>query len=149
MSNVIPHAIMNAITYPCPNTDAGLANLRQWGPWKQTFSLTSNCVWICICFGQTHTSSYSVPELGHNCHGVCCQPGTCRHKPSAVTVIEKLGYFSGYQQFPSSFWTGWRHSKWPTRYIENNVCTRVTNYFSAHERVILVFISRDAKQRGK
>ena len=26
-------------------------------------------------------------------------------------------------------------------YIENNVCTQVTNRFSAHERVILVFIS--------
>ena len=26
------------------------------------------------------------------------------------------------------------------QYIENNVCTRVTNCFSAHERVILVFI---------
>ena len=33
-------------------------------------------------------------------------------------------------------------------FIENNVCTRVTNRFSAHERVILVFISRVAKQRG-
>ena len=35
------------------------------------------------------------------------------------------------------------------RYIENNVCTVVTNCFIAHERVILVFISRVAKQRGK
>ena len=26
-------------------------------------------------------------------------------------------------------------------YIENNVCTRVTNCFSAHERIIFVFIS--------
>ena len=28
------------------------------------------------------------------------------------------------------------------KYIDNNVCTRVTICFSAHERVILVFISR-------
>ena len=34
-------------------------------------------------------------------------------------------------------------------YIENNVFTRVTNCFSVHERVILVFISRVAKQPGK
>ena len=34
-------------------------------------------------------------------------------------------------------------------FIENKVCTRVTNCFSAHERVIFVFISRVAKQRGK
>ena len=34
-------------------------------------------------------------------------------------------------------------------WIENNVCTRVTNCSSAHKRVILVFISRVAKQRGK
>ena len=35
--------------------------------------------------------------------------------------------------------------------IENNdnVCTQVTNYFSAHERIILVFNSRVAKQQGK
>ena len=33
-------------------------------------------------------------------------------------------------------------------FIENNVYTRVRNYFSTHERVILVFISRVAKQRG-
>ena len=33
--------------------------------------------------------------------------------------------------------------------IENNVCTRVTNCFSAHERVILVFSSWIAKQRWK
>ena len=30
--------------------------------------------------------------------------------------------------------------------IENNVCTRATNCFRAHETVILVFISRLAKQ---
>ena len=29
-----------------------------------------------------------------------------------------------------------------SRYIENNVCTRVMNRFSDHKRVILVFISR-------
>ena len=34
-------------------------------------------------------------------------------------------------------------------YIENNVCTSVTNCFNAHERVILVFIFWVAKQRGK
>ena len=34
-------------------------------------------------------------------------------------------------------------------YIENDVYTRVENGFSAHETVILVFISRVAKQRGK
>ena len=34
-------------------------------------------------------------------------------------------------------------------YWQHNVCTRVTNCFSAHERVILVFISRVAKQRRK
>ena len=39
----------------------------------------------------------------------------------------------------------WHHFQW----IENNVCTRVTNCFSAHERVILVFISRVVQQRGK
>ena len=33
--------------------------------------------------------------------------------------------------------------------IENCVCTRVTNCFSADERVILVFMSRVAKQPGK
>ena len=33
--------------------------------------------------------------------------------------------------------------------IENRVCTRVTNCFSADERVILVFMSRVAKQPGK
>ena len=33
--------------------------------------------------------------------------------------------------------------------IENNVCTQVTNCFSAHERVILVFISQGAKQQWK
>ena len=33
--------------------------------------------------------------------------------------------------------------------IENIVCTRVTNCFSAHGRDILVFISRVARQRGK
>ena len=35
------------------------------------------------------------------------------------------------------------------RYIENNVCTRVANCLCAHERVILMFISRVALQRGK
>ena len=34
-------------------------------------------------------------------------------------------------------------------YIENNVCTRVTNRFSAHERVILVFSPQVAMQQGK
>ena len=34
-------------------------------------------------------------------------------------------------------------------YIENNVCTRVPNRFSAHKRVILVFISWVVKQRWK
>ena len=34
-------------------------------------------------------------------------------------------------------------------YIENNVCARVTHCLSAHERVIFVFISIVAKQRGK
>ena len=29
-----------------------------------------------------------------------------------------------------------------SKYIENSVCTRVTNCFSAHERVILVFINK-------
>ena len=33
--------------------------------------------------------------------------------------------------------------------IENNVCTRVANCLCTHERVILVFISRVAQQRGK
>ena len=32
-------------------------------------------------------------------------------------------------------------------YIQNSACARVTNCFSAHERVILVFISRVAKQK--
>ena len=31
-------------------------------------------------------------------------------------------------------------------FLENNVCTRVTNCFGANERVILVFISRVAKE---
>ena len=35
------------------------------------------------------------------------------------------------------------------RNIENNVCTRETKNFSAHEMVIVVFISRVAQQRGK
>ena len=35
------------------------------------------------------------------------------------------------------------------KYIENNVCIRVANCLCAHERVILVFISRVAQQRGK
>ena len=35
------------------------------------------------------------------------------------------------------------------RYIENNVCTRVANCLCAHERVILVLISRVAQQRDK
>ena len=33
--------------------------------------------------------------------------------------------------------------------IENNVCTRMANCLCAHERVIFVFISRVAQQRGK
>ena len=33
-------------------------------------------------------------------------------------------------------------------FIDNNVCTIVRNCFSAHERVIMVVISRVAKQRG-
>ena len=33
--------------------------------------------------------------------------------------------------------------------LENNVCARVMNCFSAHERVIFVFISQVAKQQGK
>ena len=37
----------------------------------------------------------------------------------------------------------------PMKYRENNVCTQVTNCFSAHERVILVFISRVAKLTQK
>ena len=37
----------------------------------------------------------------------------------------------------------------PTDYIENNVCTRVSNCFSAQERIILVLISGVAEQRGQ
>ena len=33
--------------------------------------------------------------------------------------------------------------------MENNVCTHVANCLCAHERVILVFISRVVQQRGK
>ena len=42
-----------------------------------------------------------------------------------------------------------RHHYDAVQCIENNVCTQVTNCFSTHERVILVLISRVAKQRGK
>ena len=42
-----------------------------------------------------------------------------------------------------------RHHYDAVQCIENNVCTRVRNCFSAHERVILVLISRVAKQLGK
>ena len=38
--------------------------------------------------------------------------------------------------------------QWSQSDIENNVCTPVTNCFSTHKRVILVFISWVAKQRG-
>ena len=41
-------------------------------------------------------------------------------------------------------WYGWLEKY----YVYEYVFTRVTNCFSAHERVILVFISRVAKQRG-
>ena len=34
------------------------------------------------------------------------------------------------------------------KYIENNVCTRVTNCFSAHERVILVYIPELRSNEG-
>ena len=45
----------------------------------------------------------------------------------------------------------WIYSFGSTGHVDKviNVCTRVTNCFSAHERVILVFISGVAKQRGK
>ena len=37
----------------------------------------------------------------------------------------------------------------PSIYIENKICTQVAKRFGAHESVIVVFISRIAKLRGK
>ena len=72
-----------------------------------------------------------------------------RNTSSEITLLKLMSHLPGPTSSTRKYLYHFRGMLWTAKYIENNVCTRVTTCFSAHERVILMFISRVAKLRGK
>ena len=92
-------------------------------------------IWVSLKLSGVYSSSSQIPELMLKQHVIlydidglvehCITPLLMHWSYCSLALSRRYGY------------------------IENNVCARVTNCFSAHKRVISVIISRVAKQRGE
>ena len=113
--------------------------------WQQEFGSTLVHVMACCLTAPSHYLSQCWLIISkvqwHSCEGNFARDTSASNHLSQLNYdLPKISFKS-----PRGQWVNGANLD----HIENNVCTRVANCLCAHERVILVFISRGAQQREK